>query len=239
MREFVSIPNRFRGPANSGQGGYSAGLAASFVDGTAHVRLRRPPPLDRRLSVDTTPEGASVLDGEAVVLVATRSDLDVFPPVDPRQLAAIFERGPQPAPSWHMAPTCFVCGTPESLGMHPTRIEEIGVWATAWTPQHLAGESELEPEIVWALLDCPAGWATTDSQRPERSFFPALVEMTVEIAHPVPLGQPVAILGWMTSEGERRIDCESAIMDRTGTVLASASLSQAVVQADWGVRHPD
>lgn len=237
MIDSVSIAGRFRGPANSGQGGYSARVAASFIDGPAHVRLRRPPPLDQQLSVETGPDGVSVLDGEDVVLVARSATLEAIQPPDGAQLSAVFERGPQPAPDWHMAPTCFVCGTQGSLGMHPTRMDQFPLWATVWTPEQPVGDANLAPEIVWAVLDCPAGWATADSHRPKRSFFPALAEMTVEIVHPVPLGRPVAVLGWMTSDGERRIDCESAVIDQSGTVLARASLSQAAVQADWGVKQ--
>lgn len=235
MTDAVSIAGRFRGPANSGQGGYSAGIAASFIDGPAHVRLRRPPPLDRQLSVESGPDGVSILDGGDVVLVARSSMLKATQPPDEAQLSAVFERGHQQAPEWHMAPTCFVCGTPDSLGMHPTRMDQFPLWATVWTPERRVGEDSLAPEIVWAVLDCPAGWATSDSKRPKRSFFPALAEMTVEIVHPVPMGSPVAVLGWMTTDGERRIDCESAVIDESGTVLARASLSQAAVQADWGV----
>lgn len=235
MTDFVSIPGRFRGPASSGQGGYSAGVAASFIDGPAHVRLRRPPPLDRQLSVETGTDDVSILDGEDVVLIARSSTLDVMQPPDQAELSAVFERGTQPAPDWHMAPTCFVCGTEVSLGMHPTRMDQFPLWATVWIPEQQIGAANLSSEIVWAVLDCPAGWATNDSKRPKRNFFPALADMTAEIIHPIPLGRPVAVLGWMTSDGERRIECESAVIDESGTVLARASLSQAAVQADWGV----
>ena len=56
-------------------------------------------------------------------------------PTDHAQLSAVFARGPQPAPDWHMAPTCFVCGTQETLGMHPTPMDEFPVWATVWTAE--------------------------------------------------------------------------------------------------------
>ena len=238
MTEFVSIPWRFRGPASSGQGGYSAGVAASFIEGPAHVRLRRPPPLDRQLSVERTPDGVAILDGEDVVLAASSSALEAMPPTDHAQLSAVFARGPQPAPDWHMASTCFVCGTQETLGMHPTPMDDFPVWATVWTPERDGIRGVLASEVVWALLDCPAGWATTDSERPKRSFFPALADMTAEIVRPIPMGQPLAILGWMTSDGKRRIECESMILNETGAVLARSSLSQAAAPADWAGAQP-
>ncbi len=42
----LSIPARFNGPLDSGNGGYCAGLVAGLVEGPAEVNLRRPVPLD-------------------------------------------------------------------------------------------------------------------------------------------------------------------------------------------------
>ena len=41
----IRIERRFRGPPNSGNGGYSAGRLAAFIDGSAAVTLHMPPPL--------------------------------------------------------------------------------------------------------------------------------------------------------------------------------------------------
>ena len=46
MMAVVSIPSRFNGPPLSGNGGYSCGVLAAFIDGPAQVRLHVPPPLD-------------------------------------------------------------------------------------------------------------------------------------------------------------------------------------------------
>jgi hypothetical protein len=43
MREQVIIDPRFRGPPDSGHGGYVCGVVAGLIDGTAEVTLRRPP----------------------------------------------------------------------------------------------------------------------------------------------------------------------------------------------------
>ena len=43
MSDHVRIDRRFRGPADSANGGYAAGLLASFLDGPAEVTLRLPP----------------------------------------------------------------------------------------------------------------------------------------------------------------------------------------------------
>jgi len=47
MTERVTIDRRFRGPSDSGNGGYVCGVVAALVGGPAEVTLRSPPPLDR------------------------------------------------------------------------------------------------------------------------------------------------------------------------------------------------
>ena len=42
----VVIERRFRGPADSGHGGYTRGLFAREIPGAAEVSLRVPPPLE-------------------------------------------------------------------------------------------------------------------------------------------------------------------------------------------------
>ena len=44
MPETVRIENQFRGPPDSGNGGYVCGLLAEHIDGCAQVRLQAPPP---------------------------------------------------------------------------------------------------------------------------------------------------------------------------------------------------
>jgi hypothetical protein len=52
--ETLTIDRRFRGPAQSGNGGYVCGRIARHVAGTAQVRLAIPPPLDTPLEMDVT-----------------------------------------------------------------------------------------------------------------------------------------------------------------------------------------
>jgi hypothetical protein len=47
----IVIDRRFRGPPESGNGGYTCGLVAGRVDGPAEVTLRLPPPLEEPLTV--------------------------------------------------------------------------------------------------------------------------------------------------------------------------------------------
>ena len=47
----MTIARRFRGPANSSNGGYVCGMLARHISGAAEITLRAPPPLETELSV--------------------------------------------------------------------------------------------------------------------------------------------------------------------------------------------
>src|SRR3990172_3004242 len=84
MKERVVIPRRFRGPPESGSGGYTCGVVAALVGGPAEVTLRRPPPLNRPLDVQRLDGGAvAVLDGETLVAegIPASVKIDVPEPV--------------------------------------------------------------------------------------------------------------------------------------------------------------
>ena len=49
--EEVFISQRYCGPTNSGNGGYSCGLLAKNINGACQVRLHQPPPLETSLSI--------------------------------------------------------------------------------------------------------------------------------------------------------------------------------------------
>ena len=47
----ISIPRRYNGPLDSGNGGYCAGVFAALADEPAAVNLRRPVPLEVQLDL--------------------------------------------------------------------------------------------------------------------------------------------------------------------------------------------
>ena len=83
----ISIPRRFNGPLESGNGGYCSGVAARFFEGAAEVSLSRPVPLDTPLDVAREDDGSvRVLDGEALVIEARSApelEVEVAAPVSP------------------------------------------------------------------------------------------------------------------------------------------------------------
>ena len=82
--EQLTIPARFRGPPESANGGYAAGLLAAFVHSPAvEVTLRLPPPLERPLTVAREGTRVLLLDGDDTVAEAEATTLSVTPPVRP------------------------------------------------------------------------------------------------------------------------------------------------------------
>jgi len=67
VSETIVVERRYRGPEESGNGGYTCGIVAALLDGDAEVTLRVPPPLERPLRVDRGQGEVRVLDGETLV----------------------------------------------------------------------------------------------------------------------------------------------------------------------------
>ena len=84
--EEVTIDRRFRGPAESANGGYACGLLAGAIEGSVEATLRQPPPLERTLVRRSDGEGRAILlDGETVIAEARAAALEgsVPDPVTP------------------------------------------------------------------------------------------------------------------------------------------------------------
>jgi len=150
------IPGRFNGPPQSGHGGYSAWMAARYLDGPAEVTLHEPPPLE--IAMDVVREDGTVrlrgADGEAI-LSARPAEPAVEPPAPLDPAAAHAVRDPSLwAAEVHPFPTCFACGPArpqrDGLQLYPGAVGD-GRFATDWSPPPGCDES-----IVWAALDCPS-----------------------------------------------------------------------------------
>src|SRR4051794_15538683 len=89
MAEQVVIERRFRGPPESGQGGFSCGIVAERIAGNcATVMLRRPPPLERELTVESGGDGARLLDGDTLIAEGAADELGLaIPPAVPLDTA--------------------------------------------------------------------------------------------------------------------------------------------------------
>lgn len=201
----MKVPYRYRGPDESGNGGYSCGTFAQLVEGDAEVTLRMPPPLDTELRVD----GLDVYDGETLVAEVRPATVELELPLPPAHVEA---GDPDPH---HPFPDCFVCGPSREDGL---RLTPRGYGAVVAAPCRL---DEVRPELVWAALDCPGAFAVgagsaagkAGSARPRDPAFgggdfargaSVLGRLAVHIdALPAP-GDDLVVVGWKLAPPDGR-----------------------------------
>jgi hypothetical protein len=208
----VIIPARFNGPPGSANGGYAAGLFSEALGGGFEVTLLRPPPLDTQLEI----VGDELRDGDNVVAKARRGTVPEDTP-EPVSLVDAETASTRYAGFEHHAyPTCFTCGPArdDGLGIYAGAVAgRDGVVAAPWSP-----EADLRPEIVWAALDCPAGWAVDDFQREG-----VLLGQMAASIHALPsAGVPHVVMGWRLGEDGRKRFAGSALFTADGERLARA-----------------
>lgn len=226
MAEQLVIDSRFRGPAASGNGGYSCGVLARFVDPhSAQVTLRLPPPLDRPLDVEAAAGRAELRDGDAVVAQAEAvAGLELEVPAGVSVEEAAAARDASPMQREHPYPECFVCGPGRRAGdglrvtCGPIRDELV---ASPWEADgSLAGEDGRIPaEIVWSVLDCPGGIA--GMLLPDLGVS-VLGRLTASIDGEAEPGTTYVAIGWPIDRDGRKLEAGSAILTGDGEVIARA-----------------
>lgn len=221
MADSVVIPARFNGPPDSGHGGYSAGLAATLVDGPAEAVLRAPPPLETPLAVERRTDGSVALtDGGDVVIEARPADVHVEPPapLSVEQAVASEPRSPFLDDS-HPFPTCFACGPRrdegDGLRLFAGPVAETEVFAAAWIPAaEFTVDGAVDPLFVWTALDCPSS-STAMGPRPV-----VLATLAVDIRAPVRAREPHVIGSWEIERDGRKRHTGVALWDAAGAVCA-------------------
>src|SRR6202034_3355287 len=108
----LTIPSRFCGPPDSGNGGYVSGRIAAYLDGPVTVTLRRPPPLATPMTVERDGESSVRLHhGSTLIADATSSPGSLVPeipaPVSMAEAQAAAGRARYYADP--VFPDCFVC----------------------------------------------------------------------------------------------------------------------------------
>jgi hypothetical protein len=227
VSETLTIPRRFNGPPDTGNGGYTCGVVAARLGGeVAEVSLRAPPPLERPLTV--TREGArlELHDGDTLVAEAAAAELALDAPngVPPEEARAASEAGYEHWTAHHPFPTCVVCGPRrdpgDGLRLFPGALGD-GRFATEWTPDRSLGDGDgrIRHECVWAALDCP-------TSAPVANFAtgPAMVlaRLTARIDREVLVGEPHAIVSWPLQVDGRKRHSAAALFDSGGRLLAAS-----------------
>jgi hypothetical protein len=225
----LTIARRFNGPPHSGNGGYVSGMLAQLVleefgptpGAKVEVTLRKPPPLEKPLTVRQPAESESLqlVDGTTVVAAAELVEAagELIEPVSYEEAVAAAKG--YAGLSGHPFLTCFVCGPDHETGLHvfpgpvPGRKDVV---AAPWTP----ADDTVGSEFVWAALDCPGGWSAGDlAGRPM-----VLGRMSVEMIEQTPLvpGQPCVVLGRHLRTEGRKTFTVSALYGPSGEPVASA-----------------
>ena len=220
------IERRFRGPHETGNGGYSAGIAASYIEGPAEVTLRRPPPLDRRLEVKTDGDRVLFLDEGELIMEASPTALDLDVPEPPTFDQA---RTLEPDPAMyegHVFPECFVCGPArepgDGLRIIPGPVPGSSVVAAAWEPdaslRYLDGD--VGRPFLWAALDCPSGWASADASQAAGNAI-VLGRIAAEVRRNATVGEKLVVTAWPLGVDGRKRYAGSAI-HADGELIACA-----------------
>ena len=219
----ITIADRFNGPLDSGNGGYSVGLLAGEVDGPAAVSLRSPVPLDRPLTVVSEGDGSMrALDGEIVVMEARPApELDLEPPRSVSIGEAREATGRYPGLEDGPFSRCFVCGRvrDDALGVFAGRVDS-GLVASPWTPDRwtAGADGTVGAEFVSAVLDCPTYFALYDD--PTTVSF--LAAMQVRIDGPVEAGVEHVVVAWPIVKDGRKHHAGAAVLSADGRTLAVA-----------------
>jgi hypothetical protein len=220
----VSVPARFNGPLDSGNGGYSAAVFAELLDGPAVVSLRSPVPLDRELRAESDDDGLRVLDGETLIATvesAPELALEVPEPVTIEE-ACRAAQGYRGLPDGEFC-RCFVCGRAreDSLEVFAGGVEGRELVASPWTPPEWAADSagNALPEVVAGALDCPTYFAVYMHDELRVSF---LARSQLRFDAPVAVGEEHVVIAWPIEIDGRKLHAGSAVLSADGTVRAMA-----------------
>jgi hypothetical protein len=212
----VTIGRRFRGPEDSANGGYAAGLLASHLEGPAEVTLRLPPPLERPLVVERRGDAVVLLDGDALVAEAIRAEVELDVPPPATWEDAIEASRHYLAFGADTFRGCFSCGQLRAAGdglrILPGRATPEAPVAAPW----LVREPSLP--VVWAAIDCSGAYAVSAQGRGET----VLGRMAARIERLPEEGERCVVLGWPLGEDGRKLYAGTALYSAEGELLGRA-----------------
>lgn len=210
----VVIAARYNGPPGSANGGYTAGLVAARTPWPVpEVTLRLPPPLETPLLVVVDGDLARVTGPDGALVAEVRpGDVEAaVPAVD--HPAAVAASARYAGLVNHPFPTCFVCGpgrpADDGLKIFPGRLPDGRTAAPFLVPD------DVNPDIIWAALDCPGGWAVPQEGRPF-----VLGRCAVRIDALPTAGEACVVMGEMTGQDGRKAFARTTLYSAGGDVLA-------------------
>ncbi len=220
------VPERFCGPPDSGNGGYTCGLLARELGAVVECTLRAPVPLEMPLEFEPTPIGGFLRYNDRTIVEARQTTVDVTPPppISLKEAAQVMSGSPA-LHAQHPFPTCFVCGPKraehDGLRIFPASINNT-VYASAWVPDSEFGDAEgnLKTEFLWAAMDCPTGFA---------AGFPTAGKLVtgrlaVQQLRPIHTGEGCVLMSWpLGIEGRKHFSAACLYQNRELRALARAT----------------
>lgn len=239
MQDTLIVPARFRGPPDSGNGGFVAGmLAEQFARGSAdeedlavEVTLRAPTPLDREMQLLGSEAGSrQLILGETLIAEAKRTTLQLEVPQPPSFSRALAARPTSPSfekclnpfvpdgTGFH--PICFCCGADvdadEGLHVYAAPVAGFDGVAAAWRPslRFADADGNLAERILWAGLDCPGQFAYLNAGI--RTGM--LGRITGRMLLPVQADQDLVVIGWCLEVERSKHFAGTALFDEAGAL---------------------
>ena len=229
----LRIASRFNGPVASGNGGYSAGLAAHLLGAeSVEATLRAAIPLDCTLRALPTDTGLDVVTDDAAerILIMSLKPVALARPVvaspglQAASVAAASFRGIED----HVLPTCFVCGPARAVGdglrifpdwtKDPAGVDNpnpFPIVAAPWrpTPDLADASGRIAPEFLWAALDCPGAFAVDKE--------PILLgRMSARIIERPHANHPLIAVAWAKDSDRRKHFAGTALFSEAGDLIA-------------------
>lgn len=223
MDNTLIITHRFCGPPKSGNGGYTSGLMANFVEGAAMVTLRKPPPLDKSMQVEKKEGKVELYDGDTLIaeVIPTKLDLDI--PEPPSMAEAEDAVSRYDGFREHPFETCFVCGPKreegDGLRIFTGPLKDRQMVAAPWIPDASLANDEgiVKPEFVWAALDCPGAYAI-----PDKPPTVVLGRITGELFQSIKVGEKCRVIGWSLGADGRKHFSGTAVYNESGQLCGAA-----------------
>ena len=231
LENTVTISERFCGPPDCGNGGYTSGCLAQFVgEDSVAVKLKAPTPLDIPLSVREENNQWRLMAGEQVVVEAWPQPLEMEVP-EAADLEQIKKAHHQCSGFLdHPFPGCFVCGPErevDGLGLYPgpvTNGQGVEMVASYWEPkaEFFDQDNNLLTPIIWAALDCPTSFAALEYTENQALVPMVLGTFVVKCLKPIPRQQGFIVQAWSKPGLGRKVPGYSAITSLDGECYAYA-----------------
>jgi hypothetical protein len=233
----VIIDARFRGPTQSGNGGYSCGVLAASLGGAVEVTLRAPPPLATPLQLVRDQDGSARLEHGGQVIAEARR-IEVEWPAPPAALGPDAVRAAESHYAGHHAhdyPQCFACGPARAPGdglrIFSGHVAD-GVVAARWQADASLADADgrMPLPVLWAAIDCAGYWGAVDglAQRPRM----LLGRMSAHFDGVVKAGDRCIVLGWRERIDGRKHHAGTALFDAQGRCLGQSRQTWIALRGD-------